>query len=460
MATATERGRPVEVIAGLSQVALPAAFIGYEFLPGAFWAWPVGIFAFLGIVGPAAVAVRSTLFLATPMLLGSFLSVAWTRTTEAFAEGVVAGAGVVAFILAGQILGDSLVRGGYARLIRALWADIAWRAVWVALLGGYLLSWVFMFTSVPVMYASLYSYDDVARQARSPVAKDLGVLLARAYGAAAVATPMGATVLVALAVTSVPLGTYLVVATPLSLTMVPLALIGVSSRLRALDQPGVRSIAEHAPVGSRPAYWLLWAMLAALTVVIILVAMFQLSPLAGVSLGVTLIAVAWGFLGAHLVPEAPGGFSGWRSELARYGRRLSDGGLLVLVGSVIGTSVARTPLMDSLSQGLASSGIIVVGIIVTILVVISLRIVGMPPPAIVLVAGPVLVRAVPMEPHAMAVLLVAASIFGFLVSPTSLTSAMVSSLTGWSPVEVSLGRQAPFVLCAGLAVVLYVLLIS
>jgi len=92
--------------------------------------------------------------------------------------------------------------------------------------------------------------------------------------------------------------------------------------------------------------------------------------------------------------------------------------------------------------------------------VVTLRIVGMPPPAIVLVAGPVLVRAVPLDADAMAVLLVAASIFGFLISPASLTSAIVSSLTGWSPVEVSLSRQAPFVFLAGALSCVYVLLIS
>jgi hypothetical protein len=60
----------------------------------------------------------------------------------------------------------------------------------------------------------------------------------------------------------------------------------------------------------------------------------------------------------------------------------------------------------------------------------------------------------------MAVLLVVASTFSFLISPASLTSAMVSSLTGWSPVEVSLSRQLPFVALASVLSCGYVLLIS
>jgi hypothetical protein len=175
---------------------------------------------------------------------------------------------------------------------------------------------------------------------------------------------------------------------------------------------------------------------------------------------VTLIAVVWGFLGVRFVPRAPGGFSGLRAELARYGRRLSNGGLLVLAGSVVGTTLARTPLMDSLAAALSRLDSTLVGVVITILVVVVLRVVGMPPPAIVLVAGPALAQAVPLEPQAMAVLLVAASILGFLVSPASLTSAMVSSLTGWSPVEVSLVRQLPFVTVAGVLSCGYVILIS
>lgn len=453
------RVRPIEVIAGLSLVGLPAAFLGYEFLPGAVWAWAIGAFAILGVIGPWANAARTSRVLAGPMIVASAIAVGWTGT-EPLAEGVLAGAGVIAFILAAQILGDALVRGGYDRLIRALWSEIRWKTAWLALLGGYVLSWVFMFTSMPVMYSALYRYDDAAREARSPVAKDLGILLARAYGAAAMATPMGATVLVALAVTSVSLGDFLIAATPLSLMMMPLALIGLNGRLRALDEPGARLVAERAPDGSRFAYSLLLAMVVALMTMIATVSIFHLPPLSAVSLGAIIIAVIWGFLGARLIPGAPGGFNGWERELARYGRRLSDGGLLILAGSVVGTSLARTPLMNSLASALSELNVTIVGMVITIVVVIALRIVGMPPPAIVLVAGPVLVRAVSIPADAMAVLLVAASIFGFLISPASLTSAIVSSLTGWSPVEVSLSRQAPFVFLAGALACGYVLLIS
>jgi hypothetical protein len=449
----------MEVLAGVSQVGLPATLFAYEFLVGGLWSWAVGLLAVLGIIAPWANAAKTTRMLAAPMIIASVIAVAWTGTGP-LAEGVLSGAGVVAFILAAQVLGDALVRGGYDRLIRALWSGIRWRSAWLALLGGYILSWVFMFTSMPVMYSALYRYDDAARDARSPVAKDLGILLARAYGAAAVATPMGATVLVALAVTSVSLGDFLVVATPLSLMMAPLALIGIGGKLRALDEPGVRVTTEAAPTGSRFAYILLWAMLAALTVMIGVVSILHLPPLASVSLGVILIAAVWGLLGVRFVSGAPGGFSGWSSELARYGHRLSDGGLLILAGSVVGTSLARTPLMDSLESALTELGITIVGMIVTIVVVVALRVVGMPPPAIVLVAGPVLVRAISLDADAMALLLVVASIFGFLVSPASLTSAMVASMTGWTPVEVSLSRQAPFVILAGVLSCAYVLLIT
>jgi hypothetical protein len=432
---------------------------GYEFLGGVAWGPFVALFAAAGIVSGWAIAARSTRLLAGPMLTGSLVAVIW-GATDALTEGVLAGAGVVAFILAAQLLGDALIRGGYDRLVRAMWINLRWRTSSLALLGGYLLSWVFMFTSMPVMYAALYTYDDAVRRNRSPVAKDLGILLARAYAAAAVATPMGATVLVALAVTSVSLGEFLPVAIPLSLMMAPLALIGMSKRLRALDAPDARPAADPVTDGSARSYLLLWGIVAALTAMIAIVSFMHIPPLAGVSAGVITIALVWGVLGVRYVPLAPGGFVGWKREVCRYGERLSDGALLIVAGSIAGTSLARTAAMDWLARSLSSFDVTIVGVLVTVVVVVGLRIVGMPPPAIVLVAGPILSRAVPLDPAAMAVLLVAASTFGFLISPSSLTSAMVSSLTGWSPVEVSLARQAAFVFLGGVLSCAYVMLIS
>jgi hypothetical protein len=341
-----------------------------------------------------------------------------------------------------------------------MWVDFRWRTSWLALLGGYLLSWVFMFTSMPVMYAALFRYDDETRRTKSAVAKDLGILLARAYASAAVATPMGATVLVALAVTSVSLGEFLPAAIPLSLMLAPLALIGMSNRLSTLDEPEGRPRSVAVEGGSKRSYLLLWTMVGALSLMIAIVSLLHIPPLAGVSAGVISIAIVWGLLGLRFVPIAPGGFPGWKQEVGRYGERLSDGALLIVAGSIAGTSLARTPAMDWIARNLSSFDVTIVGVAVTVVVVVGLRLVGMSPPAIVLVAGPVLARAVPLEAAAMAVLLVASSTFGFLISPSSLTSAMVSSLTGWSPVEVSLTRQAPFVLFGGLLSCAYVMVIS
>lgn len=446
-------------VAGASCVGLFVTLFGYEFLGGGLWQPFVALFAAGGIISGWTIASRSTRLLTAPMLVASAAGIAWGGV-EALSEGLMAGAGVVAFILAAQVLGDSLVRGGYDRLVRAMWVNLRWRTSWLALLGGYLLSWVFMFTSMPVMYAALYRYDDETRRTKSPVAKDLGILLARAYASAAIATPMGATVLVALAVTSVSLGEFLPAAIPLSLMMAPLALIGMSKRLSALDEPTERPRTVPVGDGSTRSYLLLWAMVGTLSLMIAIVSLLHLPPLAGVSAGVIAIALIWGFLGLRFVSGAPGGFPGWREELGRYGERLSDGALLIVAGSIAGTSLARTPAMDWIARTLSSFDVTIVGVAVTVVVVVGLRVVGMPPPAIVLVAGPVLARAVALEPAAMAVLLVAASTFGFLISPSSLTSAMVSSLTGWSPVEVSLRRQAPFVLLAGLLSCAYVMLIS
>jgi hypothetical protein len=198
----------------------------------------------------------------------------------------------------------------------------------------------------------------------------------------------------------------------------------------------------------------------ALTALIAAVSILHIPPLGGVSAGVILVAMVWGFLGTKIVPGAPGGYAGTRSELARYGHRLSSGALLMLAGSAAGTTLANTPVMDSIAGQLAQLDITILGVIITVVIVVVLRLVGMPPPAIVLVAGPALVRAVPLDPEAMAVLLVSACTLGILLSPSSLISAMVSALTGWSPVEVSLTRHLPYVTLAGILACAYVMLIS
>jgi hypothetical protein len=109
-----------------SQIVLPASFYAYNVKPGVITSTLVGTSALAAIAAPLAVAGRTVQVLAGVMLAGSMVAVAWTGH-DAIREGILAGAGVVAFILAAQVLGDALVRGGYDRLIRALWSDVTWR---------------------------------------------------------------------------------------------------------------------------------------------------------------------------------------------------------------------------------------------------------------------------------------------------------------------------------------------
>src|SRR5919199_1953406 len=158
-------------------------------------------------------STRGSRILAALMAAGSAACTPWAGTSWTYEASAAAGQ-IVAFLVAAQLLGVSLRAGTYDAALSSAWARLRMRPSLSALCGGYLTSWVIMFTSMPLMYAAVVARQPHARPPRTAVGKDLGILLARAYSAAAIATPMGATVLVALAVTGVPLGRFLLAALP------------------------------------------------------------------------------------------------------------------------------------------------------------------------------------------------------------------------------------------------------
>lgn len=279
-------------------------------------------------------------------------------------------------------------------------------------------------------------------------------MLARSYSAAAVATPMGASVLVALTVTDASLGQYLVAATPLSLLLVFFSVMGLSSISQINRPKGDDTVLTPVLRATR---LLLLGLCAGLLLVIGLVIVLDLPVLPGFAAGILVNSVVWGALGWHL---RAGSVPSLRIQVLKNVRQVADGSILLLAGSFLGTALAKTTAMTELANRIEELGSTLAGVVLTLLAVVALRLVGLPPPAIVLVAGPVLSGSVNLSPPSMAVLLVTSAMLATLVAPNSLTTAMVSSFAGWSPIEVSMGRQITFVGVGSIAAVIYILILA
>lgn len=136
---------------------------------------------------------------------------------------------------------------------------------------------------------------------------------------------------------------------------------------------------------------------------ITLVIAFDLPVLPGFAAGILINAVLWGTLGWKPRRESAPSL---RIQALKNVRQVADGSILLLAGSFLGTALAKMTVMTTLSNQIEEVGIALVGVILTVLAVVVLRLVGLPPPAIVLVAGPVLSASVNLSPPSMAVLLV------------------------------------------------------
>lgn len=370
-------------------------------------------------------------------------------------SAVVAAGQVIAFLLAARILGRYASLSSFDAALAEIISKAPFRASTWVLWGSYIVSWGFMFTSIPIIYTTVSSRFGRIGWDRSLMSRDLGILLGRSYAAAAIATPMGAIVPVALTVTDVSLSAFLFVAAPISVLIVPFCRIGVR-QIRELDGLGTDADADVRT--SRATRLLLTLLFLSLTASLVVIAVYEPPALPTITASILLNAVLWGELGRrYALPR-----SRVRRRLAAFTGNafpLADGVLLIVSGALAGAALAQTPAIDWLTSFLDRSDSVLVGIALTMGSCVALRVVGMAPPIILLALGPLFNEALDMRAPLTALLLVTSTVLGFLLSPSSISNALVSATTGWTPLEVSLPKQLPYAAVMAFAVAAYVLLL-
>lgn len=391
--------------------------------------------------------------------------VMWLGGKEARSlEGVISAAEVLALLLALQRLAKAVSAGGFTNVIRSVLERAPLGPLPLALLGGYVLSWILLLTSIPVVFAAVADQDSppLTEATSDTVAGDLGILLARAFGAAAVATPVMPTVLIAIAVTGVSPMAFLAAAVPLSLLLLPLSLVGLAPTWRSSTQRmRVQDPPEPASLGSPVrGYLLLTGLFVSVGGAVIGLARLPVSILAALAAALLVVSVVWEKIGRHFLRGDEAFFAlpffEWVDEQVE---KMADSVLLIGTGGVFGYAITAIPAVEDVAGRLGGLEPPIALLVLSIIVVIGLRLLGVSPAVTLLIIGPMLVRTLPISEIALAVLLSGSSIMAFLLSPLSATSAVVSSLTGMSPLDAGITRQAPYVLLGTMLTIIYVLLL-
>lgn len=451
-------------------ILLTAAALGIVngLTPHPYWQWATAVAIVCAGVAVWPLARGQTKKLAIAFLLISSVAIIWAPI-NAVAAGAAQVTEIIAVLLAAQILNDAIIYGGYDRPVKSLLARLQWPPATVALIGGYLLSWGFSLTSMPVVYSSLHGSPPANGQRgasphHSPVNIHTAVLLARAFAAAAITAPIQPTVLLAIAITGTPL--LSLVGLSLPLTWLVLLVAVLDKRRYATEDAPSQSVAAARDMGpatntSRPLEYLLLAgLFAFLGLATFAISMLQVRVVAAMAAGIILAALLWGPLGRRLLlnnAPVPAGF--FQETLTGYVTRMADGVLLIGAGGIAGFTLTHTPLMGIVGAVLQSVHFPALAALLTLVVVVGLRLVGVAPAVVLVTFGPLLMDTLPLSNVALATLLTAGSGLAFVVSPFSVTSAMAAALTGLSPLEMSLPRQMFFTVISGIVVLGYVTIV-
>lgn len=453
---------PTGPVAAAILLSTGAFGIVYGLWPTPLLLWPTALSMLVTGITLWPHTRRQTRSLAGAFILVALAGTYWSSFNVAI-EGATRIAELIAMLLAAQILNDAIAYGGYDRSVRVLLTNLRWPPTWTAVIGGYLLTWGFSLTAMPLIYSSLYGSTKTAggkSYHAGPGQVTTAILLARAFAAAAIAAPIQPTVLLAVAISDASLISFLAWVVPMTWLILLAAFV---DRHRREQQDAIDLTAATAGTGtgstrlSRRQLVLLTGLFASLVIATVTVSVLPVRVIAGMSAVVSLAAFTWGPLGRKLLlngmPPEPGLL---RKTASNYTKRMADGVLLIGAGGIAGFILTHTPLMDFAAALLRQITLPAAAAVLTIAVVIGLRLLGVAPAVIIITVGPVLKETLPLSNVALAALLSAGSGMAFVLSPFSITSAMASSLTGRSPVEVSLSRQAVFAALGSLAAAAYV----
>lgn len=290
----------------------------------------------------------------------------------------------------------------------------------------------------------------------------MSILLSRAFASATMVTPLQSTVLLAIATSGAEMTSYILAALPLSLILLlagaldmprgghpagnPASAAREAERAAASGTKGEEPAAEYSVRG----YVLLGLFFASLVLSVLIVSRLPVQVMAGQALALSSVAVLWGRLGRRAM--APVGGRTPPRNLRALGRdyvgRLSDGILLVSMGSMAGITLAATPLMEYAAIGLRGIQNELLAGTMVMAVIIIMRLAGVAPAVILVTVGPVLAAGLTMAPVSMALIMAVGSGMASILSPFSMSTALAVSLTGDSALYISIRRQTAYAVLA------------
>ncbi len=336
--------------------------------------------------------------------------------------GTIALAPVLAIVTFAQLLAGAIEMGGYnAALVRWLERRLRWRGarLQVAVISSFLLGSVTAGAALVASCGVLGRPDDDARDRDLLVKSSM-----RGVGAAVAMTPITGAFGVTVAMTGVAPLTVVLLALPVALLIVGLALI--ASRSASGGEP------PRLPDGARRPLWEPAVALAALVgIVLVLGTLGRVGPLHAIVLAILVVSAAWMLLlDRHATAES------WRRFPARVVGTAPSYALFIPAGAlaaVVGAGSWQIHLADGL---LALATVVPPALAIAGSVWLLFQI-GIHPAVSIGVIAPVALRSGIASPTLTALAGVMAAGIGVISSPFGIVAGLASGLTGRSIFQVS-----------------------
>lgn len=340
---------------------------------------------------------------------------------RAWLGGTIALASVLAIVTFAQLLAAAIELGGYnVALVRWLESRLRWRGarLHVAVLSSFILGWVTAGAALVASCGVLARPDDDASERDALVRSSM-----RGVGAAVAMTPVTGAFGVTIAMTGVAPLTVVLLALPVALLIVALALAAARGG-RPQELPAARELPALPDPPSRPLWEAGAAVLVLLALVLGLGAFARLGALYAIVLAILAVSAGW-----MLLIDAEGALTRWRLLPWQTVRTASSFALFIPAGAlaaVVGAGTWHVRLAGAL---LALSTFVPPTLAIAGSIWLLFQI-GIHPAVSIGVIAPAALRSGLASPTLVALAGVMAAGVGVMSSPFGVVAGLASGMTG------------------------------